>query len=94
MTLQGLIERMTFEVNPTKDVEMLSKIIGHKQVKKHILQRIMCFSVLIILWLYINGGLFTLILSLRCGWGNTWNVLDGSDVFAVFVPDAHFKLAI
>lgn len=58
MTLQGLIEKMTFEVNPQKDMEMLSKIIGNRNVKKHVLQRLIFFGLVLFLWTWLNGGMF------------------------------------
>ena len=66
MTLQGLIEKMTFDINPGHDAEMLGKILGNKNVKKHILQRLAVVCVILFLWYWLNGGLFTFCYG---GWG-------------------------
>jgi len=47
---------MTFEVNPSKDMEMMGRMLGNKQIMKHAMSRLMCLGVAVFLWVYFNGG--------------------------------------
>ena len=46
-------------LDPRKEPDFFKAMLGSQRFRKHITQRLICFGVLFIVWLYINGGMIS-----------------------------------
>ena len=44
------------DLDPKKEPDFIKATLNNPRFRKHIMQRLICFGVIFVMWVYINGG--------------------------------------